>query len=685
MNLAENTPTARHRHLFIAVALMLLAFALRVYAIDDFPPGLTHDEIAHLDVANQIRSGDWRLLYPRDYGIELGDQPLLAMSLSIWGNDLMAMRLPSLFIGTFGLACLYALAVRLFGVRVGLLTLGTAALVWWSILMGRVILREVLELPIYALALYSFWRGFEDHTRERSRSLRPFVLGGIALGIAQYVHTIPRGLFIVVIIFGLYLLIFQCALFKRAWRGLLVFVIVAEVIAMPMLITAALSPDIDRLPLADLTGPNAAAKLIERLQVSVPTILGQFAFAGDDGWEFNIPGRPIFEPLGAMLFGLGIIIALRRFRKPAYAFALIVLGVSLLPSIVLDSNFPFTRMISAQTVAFAFVGIGLAAVLNVIDGRITSQLLRQAAQFGLIGVLVAINAGRVINDMFITWPTLNPMRTVYNVELRALDRYLDAQDHPPPIAQCTLWIVFPWEPLYHHSVAQAAVPYFINRSDLDVRWHDCRYSLIIPSGGQFIFAHPDIEPLTDFLGRYLKKPWLTDAHPIAGLNGVLQVDARAALVQQQLQWNQLAVAWPPEATVTTTAKLPIDFDHAVNLIGYKIAAQSVKPGEDVVVITYWRVTGSLASDLTLFTHLYRTPTEVLAQQDQLDVAPDDLQPGDVFIQQHEFIKIPPDTPAGSYWIGVGLYHRETGQRLQIEIGDQHVADRIFLTQVQVQP
>lgn len=685
MNLAETKPTNGHRHLFIAVALMLLAFAFRVYAINDFPPGLTHDEIAHLDVANQIRSGDWRLLYPRDYGIELGHQPLLALSLSIWGKVLIAMRLPSLFIGTFGLACVYVLAARLFGVRVGLLTLGTATVVWWSILMSRVILREVLEMPIYALALYGLWRGFEDHTRERSRSLRPFVLGGIALGIAQYVHTIPRGLFIVVIIFALYLFIFQRTLFKRARRGLLVFVIAAEIIAAPMLITAALSPDIDRLPTVDLTSPNAAANLIARLQVSVPTILGQFAFAGDEAWEFNIPGRPIFEPLGAILFGLGIIIALWRLRRPAYAFALIVLGVSLLPSIVLDSNFPFTRMISAQTVAFAFVGIGLAAVLDIIGSRITSRPLRQVAQYGLIGVLITINAARVINDMFITWPTLNPMRTVYNVELRALDRYLNAQNHPPLIAQCTLWIIFPWEPLYHHSVAQTAMPYFINRSDLDIRWHDCRYSLVIPDGGQFIFAHPDIEPLADFLGRFLKTPWLTNVHPIAGLNGVLQVDARAALAEQQLQWNQLAVAWPPEALVTTTATLPIDFDHAVNLIGYKITPQLVKPGENVAVITYWRVTGALANDLTLFTHLYRTPTVVLAQQDGLDVAPDSLRPGDVFIQQHEFITVPPDTLPGLYWIGAGLYHKDTGQRLPIYLGDQRAADRIFLTQVQVKP
>jgi hypothetical protein len=103
------------------------------------------------------------------------------------------------------------------------------------------------------------------------------------------------------------------------------------------------------------------------------------------------------------------------------------------------------------------------------------------------------------------------------------------------------------------------------------------------------------------------------------------------------------------------------------------------------VITYWRVTGEVPKDLIAFTHLYRTPAEVMAQQDQLDVYGPSLKPGDVFAQSHEFITVPPDTPASAYSIGVGLYRKDTGERWPIYVGDQRHADRIFLTQVQVAP
>jgi hypothetical protein len=154
---------------------------------------------------------------------------------------------------------------------------------------------------------------------------------------------------------------------------------------------------------------------------------------------------------------------------------------------------------------------------------------------------------------------------------------------------------------------------------------------------------------------------------------------------QQAEWDQLPVTWPPETSITSTAQLPIDFNHAVELIGYQIKPQQVKPGGSVRVITYWRVTGEVPADLIAFTHLYRTPTEVMAQQDQLDVDGPSLQPGDVFMQSHEFIVVPADTPAGMYPIGVGLYRKDTGERWPIYVGDQRMADRIFLSTVQVTP
>jgi hypothetical protein len=47
--------------------------------------------------------------------------------------------------------------------------------------------------------------------------------------------------------------------------------------------------------------------------------------------------------------------------------------------------------------------------------------------------------------------------------------------------------------------------------------------------------------------------------------------------------------------------------------------------------------------------------------------------------------VPAGTPRGSYWIGIGAYHKDTGERWPIFVGGQRMADRIFLTQVQVTP
>jgi 4-amino-4-deoxy-L-arabinose transferase-like glycosyltransferase len=678
-----------HAALFSATAILLIAFALRVIAIDAIPPGLTHDEVSQLDVARQFEAGDWRLLYPGGFaedGAEIGYYPSVAAAEWIWGRNSLAWRLPAIFGGLIGLACLYALTARMFRQRVALIALGAAAVTWWHILLSRVILREVLEIPLYTLALYAFWRGFETATQpHRARyPWKMFALGGAALGLLQYIHTIPRGLFVVFVIFGLYLLIVQRALFKQAWRGIAIFVIVAEVIAAPMVITASLNPQVDNevtLASLQLTGEEG---LLTRFQNNTPWVLGQFMFAGDDGWEFNLPYRPIFEPIAALVFFSGVLSALLHFKRPAMALALIVLGVSLLPSIFLKSNFTFGRMTSGQAVVYAFVGLGAEAI-GLAASRVIPARAQRPLAIGSIAILLGAGLIATWNDMFVTWPALPQTRSTYNAQLRDLGRYLDAQDQPPSLAQCVLWIVYPWRPRYHLATPQATLPYFMRREDVSVRWHDCRYAFVIPGGGQFIFAHSDLQPLENFLGRGLKKPWLNEAQPVPGVSSALKVDARAALAEKQMEWDQLAVAWPPEARAISAAQLPIDFNHAVELIGYQIKPQQVKPGDSVRVITAWRVTGELPSDLIAFTHLYRTPAEIMAQQDQLDVDGPSLRPGDVFMQSHEFVAVPPDTPSGTYPIGVGLYRKDTGERWPIWVGDQRAADRIFLSPVQVTP
>ena len=71
MTVAPSNPLQR---LMAVVALLLVAFGLRVALIDQVPPGLTHDEISQLDTAAQVRAGDWRLLYPGGFAAD-GAEP----------------------------------------------------------------------------------------------------------------------------------------------------------------------------------------------------------------------------------------------------------------------------------------------------------------------------------------------------------------------------------------------------------------------------------------------------------------------------------------------------------------------------------------------------------------------------------------------------------------------------------
>ncbi len=70
----------------------------------------------------------------------------LAASLTLWGSNSLAMRWPEIVANMLGLACIYVLAARLFNRRVALIALAVAAVTWWSIIFGRVVLREVLAI-----------------------------------------------------------------------------------------------------------------------------------------------------------------------------------------------------------------------------------------------------------------------------------------------------------------------------------------------------------------------------------------------------------------------------------------------------------------------------------------------------------------------------------------------------------
>jgi len=108
-----------------------------------------------------------------------------------------------------------------------------------------------------------------------------------------------------------YLAIFVRGVFKRHWRGWLVMFGVTAVLALPLLLTLQQQPESEGR-VTELAVPliEARAGNFQPLLQYTLTTLGMFHATGDSEWLYNIANRPLFNPITAIFFWLGVLICL---------------------------------------------------------------------------------------------------------------------------------------------------------------------------------------------------------------------------------------------------------------------------------------------------------------------------------------------------------------------------------------
>jgi hypothetical protein len=297
----------------------------------------------------------------------------------------------------------------------------------------------------------------------------------------------------------------------------------------------------------------------------------------------------------------------------------------------------------------------------------------------VIGIWL-IATGVSYHNFFVIWPANDEVRFYHQANVSEMARVLQNSPDTTPAVGCSpflneteRWLRSPRQTIH-----------FILASDRSVRWHDCRDSVVFPAEGQwreFILYLMPVEQnlpvaITDWFSGTL--PTQFNAFDDSRL---YVLDRRERLAQTLSQVQIAEVSFAPEAGGGTT-QLPIDFGHAIELLGYHVESPRVRAGRSIVLKTYWQATGSLPKFLTIFVHLLDQNGAIVSQIDRESVLADTLQPGDVFMQLHQ-IDLPPDLPAGTYRLTAGLYTSDTGQRLPLSKEDTAHGDRLFLQTVEV--
>ena len=669
--------------LAVVVAILLVAAFLRLYQLGDVPPGLEHDEVTSWQMADSVLDGQFRIYFTESYGHEPIFSYLMALSVAAFGPNWLGVRFWAPFLSLFGLATTYALARRLFDWRVAVVAAGSMAVTVWPIFFARLGLRLNLLPALLCATALAFWNGLETPLSADGKlprqGWRCFLLAGLLMGATLHTYMASRAAPILLAAFVVYLALFHRSMLRGRWLA------VGAVFLLTALLVTPMTWYILTHPAAEVRAGQVNEPLIQLLRGNPKPVLhnalivvGMFGFTGEPYWQVNVSNRPVFvEPVTILLFYGGLLLALWRWRQPRFAFLLVWLAVGLSPSIITADPPSFPRAFAALPVTFILPGLA-TRVLWARWRRILPAALTLAFVF---------NVGLTYRDYFVEWAADPDVRYTFQAGITQAARYLDASEDVTPVAMAGLSV---------HDVDPQTLAVSLHRRDLVVRWCDTRGALVLPSNGSTgRLLVPDVVPLdpalADQLARHSAPP---EAHKLG--DGTLAFTLYR--LEQMDEWQayitalgrSLAVVTSPEVEFLSgdpqglrqLRSLPVNFGHQFDFLGYEWLNQNLRPGEQVELLTYWRVRSRLDGQRKVFVHLLDAHSQVRGGHDGLDVGSNSLQPGDVVVQLHRF-SVAADAQPDEHQIEIGLYDPATGQRLNVLVNGVPVADRLLLEAVEV--
>ncbi len=363
----------------------MLAAALRFAFLSDYPPGLYRDEAYNGLDALAVLDGERTLFFEGNNGREPLHIYAMALSVAIFGRTPLALRLPSALIGTLTVIPFYLLTRSWFGRRTALF----AAFIWattlWPIHLSRLGFRTIflpffLAIAFYAITL-TLKRAFpnrctdsENHHDSKSFSR---INGDSRLGIASFLagilYAITFYTYLAARLTPLFLIIFSLYLYWRfspsrgeileVFKRIIVpFGIAFSLTIAPLLITLSVQND-------GLFGRTDQVSIFSQsinegdfwgtFWRHIWHTIGMFVWRGDIIVRHNPAGRPVFDVLMAGPFLIGVVWALRHFRRPAAAATLLYCATMAWGTILAEDAPHFLRAAGMLPILLIFPAIGL--------------------------------------------------------------------------------------------------------------------------------------------------------------------------------------------------------------------------------------------------------------------------------------------------------------------------------------
>lgn len=398
-------PNKKTLTLVLLTLIIAFGFFLRVYNIENAPPGIYPDEAVNgMDAIAANETGSYQWFYPANQGREGLFINIQALSFKIFGINVFALKFPSAIFGTLTILGTYFLAKELFSRRVGLLSSFLVASSFWAINFSRIGFRAIMLPMILAFTFYFLWRGL------RTKKLSDFGIGGFIFGLGLHTYIAFRISPLILVVTLISLILSRENFLKNYWKHLLTFVMLAVFSAAPMIYTLFIAhPEYSgsRSSSISILSPEVNnGHLIQTFSRSFGLSLAKYNLWGDQNWRHNYPPYPILDPLSGIAFLFGFIYSLINFLRlsylrlakkirnsqlDVYAFLVTWFFAMLVPEFMTAEGNPHAlRAIGTVPVVFIFAGLTFNYFLKRADkksyliGKITTALV--IAMFIVIGL-----------------------------------------------------------------------------------------------------------------------------------------------------------------------------------------------------------------------------------------------------------------------------------------------------------
>jgi len=276
------------------VLIILVASCLRLYSLDEIPPGLCGDTAYKGVAANRILQGQYPIFFAESWGgIEPMYMYILAVFFHFFDSTPLVIQALSAIVGIITIPFLYLLARELFNSRIiGLLASSWLAVCYWHMSWSRLGWESILVPLFVTITIHFLWRGIESgHWTE-------FIWAGLSLGAGLYTYQAMRFFPIVVALYSGYRILTDRGSWKAYVPKLMLTLLIALLVYAPLASYFVIHPDVflRRAGEVSIFNPdkNPQGPLYSFVS-SALRIAGMYNLQGDPFWRHNLPGRPAFD------------------------------------------------------------------------------------------------------------------------------------------------------------------------------------------------------------------------------------------------------------------------------------------------------------------------------------------------------------------------------------------------------